>query len=376
MSSDAQIENRRRTAEQAAFWLLTLQSEELSTAQHAELIDWLRESPLHISEMLRASLVQRDLAAFKHWQRIARLDDASSGAVIALHGNPTAAAPNAVAAPTGPATPSDPAARSFPVHHHLRNALLLAAGVAGLCLLGMLAFTRLDQTVLRTQLGERREMTLADSSVVDLAPDSELVVRYRTRERLIVLNHGEALFHVAKNPSRPFIVQAAATRVRAVGTVFNVERGDEGVSITVVEGRVSVSQQPAPAAANSPAESCATALCLGADEQVSISPAGRATSVRKVQSEAEVGWASGQLVFENETIAEIAHRFNLYNRTQIQVLDADLAARRISGIFRVSDPESFVAFIQSVAGAQVAQRDSNHIALGSQARTSNGTVQQ
>jgi hypothetical protein len=135
-----------------------------------------------------------------------------------------------------------------------------------------------------------------------------------------------------------------------------------------------VSQQPAPAAANSPAESCATALCLGADEQVSISPAGRATSVRKVQSEAEVGWASGQLVFENETIAEIAHRFNLYNRTQIQVLDADLAARRISGIFRVSDPESFVAFVQSVAGAQVAQRDSNHIALGSQAQTNNGTV--
>jgi transmembrane sensor len=236
----------------------------------------------------------------------------------------------------------------------------------------MLAYTRLDQTVLRTQLGERREITLADSSLVDLAPDSELVVRYRSRERLIVLNHGQALFHVAKNASRPFVVQAALTRVRAVGTVFNVERGEQGVSITVVEGRVAVSQQTAPQAANSPAEFCAMSLCLGADEQVSISPAGRATSVRKVQSATEVGWASGQLVFDNETIAEIARRFNLYNRTQIQVLDADLAARRISGIFRVGDPESFVAFVQSVAGAQVAQRDSNHIALGSLAQSNNG----
>ena len=118
-------------------------------------------------------------------------------------------------------------------------------------------------------------MTLADGSVVDLAPESELVVRYRSRERLIALNHGEALFHVAKNPGRPFIVQAALTSVRAVGTVFNVERGDQGVSVTVVEGRVAVSQQMAPHAAHSTAESAASALSLGADEQVSISPAGR-----------------------------------------------------------------------------------------------------
>jgi transmembrane sensor len=224
-------------------------------------------------------------------------------------------------------------------------------------------------------LGERREMTLADGSVVDLAPGSELVVRYHSHERLLALNHGEALFHVAQNPSRPFIVQAALTRVRAVGTVFNVERGDRGVSVTVVEGRVAVSQQSAPHAANSATESGAPALSLGADEQVSISPAGRATPVRKVQSEAEIGWTTGQLVFENETIAEIARRFNLYNRTQIQVLDTDLAAQRISGMFRASDPQSFVAFVRLVTGAKVAQRDIEHITLGSPRQSNSSTAQ-
>jgi hypothetical protein len=34
------------------------------------------------------------------------------------------------------------------------------------------------------------------------------------------LDHGDAQFRVTKNPNRPFIVQAAQTRVRAVGTVF------------------------------------------------------------------------------------------------------------------------------------------------------------
>jgi transmembrane sensor len=357
MTSDAQIESRRRIADEAALWLLTLQSEVLTEAQRAEFVDWLRASPLHISELLWACQVQRNLAAWKGWQHIAPLEDAGSDRVVSLLEKLQVVRPR----------------RTW--HHRLRGGLLLAAGVAAVCLLGVLMFTWLGPTVLTTQLGERREVTLADGSVVDLAPGSELVVRYRSHERLVALNHGEALFHVAKNPTRPFIVQAAATRVRAVGTVFNVERGDRGVSVTVVEGRVAVSQQPVAHSPNSATEPGATALSLGADEQVSISPAGRATPVRKVQSEAEVGWASGQLVFENETVAEIARRFNLYNRTQIQVLDPELAAQRISGMFRASDPGSFVAFVRLVTGAKVAQRDSEHITLGSPQQNSGSTAQ-
>jgi transmembrane sensor len=353
MISDAQFEHRR-IAEGAAMWLLTVQSEQLSEAQRAAFIDWLRESPLHIAEMLRVCRLQRALAHFKGWDQIAPTDRDQPSAFIEFLEARRATAPIRL--------PS----------HRVRYMTLMAASVAALCLLGILVFARFDQTVLRTQLGERREMTLVDGSVVDLAPDSEVVVRYRARERLIALNHGEALFHVARNPNRPFIVQAALTSVRAVGTVFNVGRDVHGVSITVVEGRVSVSQLSASTAADLPAESCATALCLGADEQVSISPAGRATAVRKVRSDAAVGWATGRLAFENETVAEIARRFNLYNRAQIQVLDANLADRRISGMFQASDPESFVAFVQAVAGARVVERDSNHIALGSPAQSSSG----
>jgi transmembrane sensor len=352
MTPDTQIQSRRQIADQAALWLLTVQSEVLAETQRAEFVDWLRASPLHISEMLWACQVQRHLTEFKGWRHIAPLDESEAANVVALLESQVAAAPKG-------------ARRQRPrAHLRPRNRLVLAGAVAAACLVavvGVLMFMSFDSPVLRTQLGERREMTLADGSVVDLAPGSELVVRYRSHERLFALNHGEALFHVAKSLSRPFIVQAARTRVRALGTVFNVESGDRGVSVTVVEGRVAVSQ--APHAANSPAEPGEIALSLGADEQVSISPAGRATAIHKVKSEAEIGWASGQLVFENETVAEIARRFNLYNRTQIEVLGSDLAAQRISGMFRASDPESFVDFVRVVTGAKVAQPDSSHITL-------------
>src|ERR1700691_4011249 len=83
MTSDAHFEDRR-TTEQAAWWLLTLQSEQLSATERAEFIDWLRESPLHISEMLRACRLQRDLTTFKGWHLIAQMNEAQSSNVVTL----------------------------------------------------------------------------------------------------------------------------------------------------------------------------------------------------------------------------------------------------------------------------------------------------
>lgn len=346
MTADLPSPNRRETAERAAFWLLTLQSEELSATQRAQMIDWLRESPQHVSELLRILTLQRGLARFKGWREMQPTESADTSSVVTW-----------LEAPGGPMRPRPPRRRR-------RALMLIAAGVAGLLFLGSWALTRLDRTVLSTQLAERRETTLADGSVVDLAPDSEVVVRYRSRERLITLEHGEALFHVAKNTERPFIVQAAETRVRALGTVFNVQRGDQGVSVTVVEGKVTVSQRQAQQPAGSVAGAAVVPLILSADEQVSISPLGHATNVRQVRSGAVASWTSGRLVFDNETIGEIARRFNLYNKIQIKIVDPTLAARRISGVFKSDDPESFIALVEAIADAHVVRRELDIVTLG------------
>jgi transmembrane sensor len=75
--------------------------------------------------------------------------------------------------------------------------------------------------------------------------------------------------------------------------------------------------------------------------------------VREVDSSRALAWAEGRLVFENESVARAVEQFNRYNRIQLTVNDADLAHRSISGVFNAADPESFVAFIQSVAAVRV-----------------------
>ena len=97
-----------------------------------------------------------------------------------------------------------------------------------------------------TGVGEQEVASLADGSRVALNTDTALEVDYKPGIRQITLEHGEAMFDVAHNAARPFIVAAGDTRVRAVGTSFIVRRIDGDVQVTLLKGKVAVSTvQPA-----------------------------------------------------------------------------------------------------------------------------------
>ncbi len=351
MNPEEHPDSPQQIAERAAYWLVTLQSEELTPQKRAQLIDWLRASPQHISELLRTLMLQRDLARFKGWHRIGPLAEPAAPHIVTRLDVPRRHAPVPPVAP------------------RVRLTVLVAAGVVLVCALGIWLSTHLRQTVLATQRAERREVTLADGSVVDLAPDSEVVVRYRARERLLTLEHGEALFHAADNAQRPFIVQAAETRVRALGTVFDVRCGDQAVSVTVVEGRVSVARRHRLGASNPHAGHRTLPITLSANEEVTIPAQGLPATVRRVRSAVIASWASGELAFDNQTINDIVHRFNLYNRLQIRVLDPALGTRRLSGVFDADDPQSFVALVEAVTHAPAIRRNPDLITLGVSAGT-------
>src|SRR5579864_6728681 len=77
-------ERRAKAALDAAHWLVAVQSEELSTQERSDFIDWLRESPLHISEFLRACRLHRNLGAYSKWQAIAAVSDQGIHGVVEL----------------------------------------------------------------------------------------------------------------------------------------------------------------------------------------------------------------------------------------------------------------------------------------------------
>src|SRR3546814_6499165 len=75
-----------------------------------------------------------------------------------------------------------------------------------------------------TAIGEIRRVPLSDGSLAAVNTQTTLDVTMKPELRQVALKDGEAWFQVAKDRSRPFVVEVGDVRVRAVGTAFAVKR--------------------------------------------------------------------------------------------------------------------------------------------------------
>jgi transmembrane sensor len=328
-------ERRSRVSEEAADWLLQLHGQAMSREQREAFVDWLRESPVHVAEMLRVASVHGALEQFEDWGGLATEGSGNHEQVVIplLDRGGAASAKKSWAR------------RSWPI----------AATVAGLAVATAMLLTVLRGQVMETERGERREVVLADGSVVQIDPESRLRVRFEEQTRRVVLDSGRALFRVAKNPERPFLVEADSTTVRAVGTAFAVERKQQGVVVTVSEGKVAIERR---GAVQAPA-------FLTANEQIAVVSGNSATAIRKVDSARALAWAEGRLNFENTPVREVVAQFNRYNSIQLHVEDAELASRPISGVFNAANPESFIAFIEATNSVRIERNSDGDIVIAS-----------
>ena len=334
-------ERRARAGMEAAEWWTEMQSVHMPRQRRESFVKWLCESPIHVSEMLHVVQVHDALAHFERWTRIDTEGAVADETVVEFC--------NAVV-PAQPAPEAD--TRSV-----WRRTPWLAAGMAAsaLLVLGMSLWLSLSGQTIETERGERREVALADGSVLQVDPQTRMRVKLRDSERIVELERGRALFRVAKDPQRPFLVYANGTVARAVGTSFAVEHETQDVVVTVAEGKVAVSVSHPEDLRHEPE----LAAVLVANQQLTVDQAGSTTSVRKVDSERELAWTRGRLVFDDTPLAQVVADFNRYNRVQLRIDDASLGARTVSGTFDASDPDSFLAFIESVARVSVA-RDNHH----------------
>jgi transmembrane sensor len=175
----------------------------------------------------------------------------------------------------------------------------------------------------QTALGERRTLMLEDGSRLTLDSGSDVQVSYSGDKRDLVLLRGQARFEVAHDASRPFLVTAANATVRATGTDFDVDLAVTGLVVTLIEGRVAVSDER-------------DRVALKAGEQLTLAP-GRAPAIASVDVADALAWQTGQIVFHNTALADVIARLNRYNRVQFVLADPGLASLRVSGAFSAGD---------------------------------------
>ena len=218
----------------------------------------------------------------------------------------------------------------------------LAAGLATAMVAPRLLARRYD-----TALGEIRRVPMADGSVAAINTDSELEIAMRPRLRAVKLERGEAWFAVAKDPSRPFVVESGPVRVRAVGTAFSVRKREGGSDVLVTEGVVEVWTEDG----RTPPRRVAAGERVFANNDAGILTPPKADADLARQ----LAWREGQIVLDGQTLAEAAAEFNRYNDRKIQVADPRLADERFVGWFRTNDPEGFAEAVATTFNGKVSQ---------------------
>ena len=199
---------------------------------------------------------------------------------------------------------------------------------------------------LATLRGEQRRARLADGSTMLLNTDSRSRVAYTPERRRVTLDQGEAWFEVARDRARPFVVEAGAVRVEAVGTAFAVRRTAGRAEVAVTEGRVRIWSVADPA----------RFLFLDAGTRASVAEAeGASDAVVQSGGVADaLAWRRGEIVLDGRTLGDAAAEFNRYNDRRLAVESA-LADRRIVGWFRTRDVEGFARSAAAMTGARIEQ---------------------
>jgi transmembrane sensor len=231
-----------------------------------------------------------------------------------------------------------------------------AAGLALVTAASLGIWFSYTHTHVSTAIGEIRQVPLEDGSRVTLDTRSQIAVEYEPKQRVVRLESGEALFEVAKDARRPFVVQAGDVRVRAVGTAFVVRRrSDNDIDVTVTKGTVDVWSKTRP-------QEVAVRISAGSATTLSGATLTPPRDLTVKQIEQATDWKSGVVDLNGRTLGEAAAEINRYNTRRVVISDARLAAQTLVGHVSTSDPLAFAQAAAAMLDARV-REDGDRLVL-------------
>lgn len=337
MTKAEATKDETRIADKAAYWFALFRSGAWKAGQRRDFEVWLAEDPLHE-------------AAYQHLQMIwDGCDPVADDPEIlkirrrAWRGRRSSTAKyGAIAASV--------------------SLMILVAGAIGIQLIGSVAGSTKRSVVVEqandfvsanrqsryysTAIGERSNITLSDQSVVDLNTDTEIRTLFTENERRIIMVRGQALFNVAHDSDRPFSVLASGQVITALGTEFEVRLDQGEVSVTLIEGRVTVDELDAathrlglPISADGARE---TMVELTPGERFEASNAGPPT-ISTPDVEKVIDWKDGILSFNGESLEAIVYEMNRYSEQKIIIVDESLKRLPSGGTFKTGVPDGFIS---------------------------------
>lgn len=326
MSSFNDRDDQREPAT-AAWWFARWHSGELTRRDRRAFARWRRDHP----------------EAAREFDRMQQLGSAAArlprGQVESLLGGPVPARPS----------PRPPANSRWRARHALRIGMA-CAGVA-LAALGVWWSLPVEapsfSTMVSTERGERRQVTLPDGSVLEINSGTRAEVKLYAGRREVALDSGEINFTVSPDAARPFTVHAGSGVVRVTGTVFDVRRDADQVAVLVESGTVEVS--------GGHWWNLGHAV-LRAGHGIRVPGSGAIGVPAPADVQAATAWREGRVVFKNTPLTEVVREMNRYLATPLRLADDKAGRLRVSASFTLDRPEALVDALPAVAPVRLTPR--------------------
>lgn len=207
-----------------------------------------------------------------------------------------------------------------------------------------------------TEIGEQRLVQLSDGSHIRLDTNTKVRVKLTASRRNVELEQGQAMFDVAHDVSRPFIVSAANTDIRAVGTTFGVRREGGRVRVALVTGVVEVSN-------HQKVDRVVTRVAMRSGEQLIAD--GAIEKPTPLDLTTATSWTDGRVLFHAIPLGQAIREMNRYSRRRIILSSPGLGGETVSGAFDTTNVDGFIAAVCDLHRLRV-QASDNEIRLLSQ----------
>lgn len=359
MKSQSTIEPNGEIISEACAWVAQLESGPLSASDMAALREWMGRSPAHVKEIRSIANLSGQLSVLTE---LTTALDKSAGVSHALRREAR-----------GPWRYAQAFAAAF--------AFVVVAGI----LISALVFNnRATPEIYKTAVGEYQAIVLNDGTEVSLNTDSQIEVDYTEQERRIRLINGEALFDVASNQKRPFVVYSDTAIAEAVGTSFVVRLRNAVTELAVVEGVVAFSKLPSSidvrvnrdvvdsvSKENAPSNELGRSVMVKAGQALTsqdLNIIEEETSIQEITVLTErdllrkLSWTDGFLEFSETPLEDVVEELTRHNQISIEIADPDLRQLKFGGIFRTGDVEQLLGALEGL-GVVVEHKGDNQYQL-------------
>jgi transmembrane sensor len=190
------------------------------------------------------------------------------------------------------------------------------------------------KSTLFAPLGSRISFSLPDGTKGWLNSGSSLEYSLPFNNNRQVAILGEAWFDVAHDANHPFEVTVDNSKVKVLGTKFNLNAYPEGKYVEVVleEGKVEFSTP-----------GIVSGIVMKPNERLVLNDG--AININKTDASKFAAWKEGKLMFRGDPMAEVARRIERWYNVDVVLVDKELEKDVIRGTFQDDSLEEVLRYL-------------------------------